>query len=525
MLLRLLPVPSASQPCPPTILFTLPLPTNPYTSRALPLPPNLLAHRSLCLQEDIDCTNVLLGDKASWVWGVVDDVTFSLPQSAIIVHLVDGSTITLDLSSDCIATLHRVVNEVQLSFAAAAAPPPPPVAVTPADSPRTSTSSDASSSSSLSPASAAAGPSGSRRSPSSLLFSLLSPLLPTGSPNPARPQPPAHVAVHQQPARAHRRQARSLLVDAYRRHVLPALKERVPSAYLLWAIQSETATKMDEYAKLREEINAVLEASGINLDMNRPAPVPLQRCNSNQTTTTTSSFDSPESSDMDCDELGGMSSPQSFLLAIPPAHAIPSKHRAVYSQQLTRLTQLASRVGSIVKLAGRYEREEGKRKWLEELELQRDAEKACRRAFSNGLLPRSSTLNALPLRRSGLCHSITAEEVARAAEPKPLASLSTIEDLDELLASDDDSCSSCSDCSDDSASSPPARENRKVKFADDDDTPHLIPSRSDDSLSEREDWEPEQHEQPPLPSLPPVWDAKHLPPLPATPTWSSLEVF
>lgn len=493
-------------------------------------------------------------------------MTFSLPQSAIIVHLVDGSTITLDLSAECIATLHRVVNEVQLSFAAAAAPPPPPApaaTVSPADSPRTSMSSDASSSS-LSPASAVAGPSGSRRSPSSLLFSLLSPLLPTGSPNTGRAQPPAHVAVHQQPARAHRRQARSLLVDAYRRHVLPALKERVPSAYLLWAIQSETVAKMDEYAKLRDEINAVLEASGINLDQQRPAPVPLQRCNSNQTTTTTSSFDSPESSDFECEELGGMSSPQSFLLAIPPAHAIPSKHRAVYSTQLTRLTQLASRVGSIVKLAGRYEREEGKRKWLEELELQRDAEKACRRAFSNGLLPRSNTLNALPIRRSGLCHSITADDIARAAEPKSVSALSTIEDLDELLgddmsepdlsddnrslrsmspepilrtptacsmttvvfaSSDDDSCSSCSDCSDDSASSPPARENRKVKFADDDDTPHLIPSRSDDSLSERDDWEPDSDDQDEQPSIAPVWDAKHLPPLPAPPTWSSLEVF
>jgi hypothetical protein len=70
MLLRLLPLPTEATPAPPTILFTLPLPTHPYTSRSLPLPPNLLAHRSVCLQEDIECPNVLLGEKSSWITGV-----------------------------------------------------------------------------------------------------------------------------------------------------------------------------------------------------------------------------------------------------------------------------------------------------------------------------------------------------------------------------------------------------------------------------------------------------------------------
>lgn len=70
MLLRLLPRATPSQPNPPTILFTLPLPTHPFTSKSLPLPANLLAHKTVCLHEDIDCSNVLLGEKSTWISGV-----------------------------------------------------------------------------------------------------------------------------------------------------------------------------------------------------------------------------------------------------------------------------------------------------------------------------------------------------------------------------------------------------------------------------------------------------------------------
>lgn len=81
MLLRLLPNPSTSQPAPPTILFTLPLPTHPYTSRSLPLPSNLLAHKTVCLHEDIDCSNVLLGEKSTWISGVSHPLILTTPES------------------------------------------------------------------------------------------------------------------------------------------------------------------------------------------------------------------------------------------------------------------------------------------------------------------------------------------------------------------------------------------------------------------------------------------------------------
>lgn len=409
------------------------------------------------------------------------------------MHLVDGSTVSLDLTGDCVAQLHRVVNEVQLSFAAAAAPlPPPPPAAAPADTPRSSMSSDRSNSSLSLPLSAA----NSRRTPSSLLLSLLSPLLP----NPALAvQAPPHVAVHQQPARAHRRQARSLLVDAYRRYVLPLIKDRLPSAYLLWSIQSETATKMDEFTRLRDEIYSLLEQAGVDpMAVDATSPLKRYRSACTQSSIATLSCESESSSRRSSLESTESTSPQTFLLSIPPAHTLPLKQRVAYSAQLTRLTQLASRIGSITKLASRYEREEGKRRWLEQLDLSRDADKACRRAFSNGLLPRSATLSAAPLRRSSLRQSITAEDIEREARFAAATATAALEDILEA-ASDDDEPDLSDSRSSVSASpeprTPTTQQSLTLSFDDGDcpmdSAPALILSHSDDSLSERDEWETE----------------------------------
>ncbi|CAK9786538.1 hypothetical protein CC85DRAFT_188801 [Cutaneotrichosporon oleaginosum] len=487
MLLRLLPTPSPSQPSPPTILFTLPLPNSPYTSRALPLPPNLLAHRSLCLQEDIECGNVLLGDKATWISGIVDNVTFSLPHSTILVHLVDGRTLNVDLSEECVTVLHRVVREVQLSFAAAAAPPaPPPPAASPAESPRSSMSSERSASSgTLSPASAAA-----RRTPGSLLYSLLSPLLPTSP----RVQPPAHVAAHQQPARAHRRQARSLLVDAYRRYVLPALKERLPSHYLVWAIQSEASSKMDEFTALRDDICHMLTELGIDFDLtgdtsfSSSATLRSPSMSEHSTAASSSEFGDATSSNGDYTDA---STPTGFLLRIPPAHTLPLRHRSAYTQLVARLSELAGRVGSITQLATRYEREESKRKWLDQLDLQRDAEKAVRRAFSNRLLPASGDRTAVPVRRSALSQCVTAEDVERASRQPIGLGLAHIPEDDYAICSDSDSESiSEPELTDDRSSASASPEPQTPTYSCD-EAPLLVPSHSDDSLSDRDEWDRE----------------------------------
>ncbi|BEI81461.1 hypothetical protein CcaverHIS002_0206210 [Cutaneotrichosporon cavernicola] len=525
MLLRLLPTPSPSQPTPPTILFTLPLPNSPYTSRALPLPPNLLAHRSLCLQEDIECGNVLLGDKATWISGIVDNVTFSLPHSTILVHLVDGRTLNLDLSDECVATLHRVVREVQLSFAAAAAPPPtPPPAASPAASPRSSMSSERSAcSGTLSPASAAG-----RRTPGALLFSLLSPLLPTSP----RAQTPAHVAAHQQPARAHRRQARSLLVDAYRRYVLPTLKERLPTHYLVWAIQSEAGSKMDEFVTLRDDICHMLSEMGIEFD-------PTAECSFSRSVTPRSPSISTAASSSEFgdatsnnDEDSDPSSPTGFLLRIPPAHTVPLRHRSAYSQQVTRVSELAGRVGSITQLASRYECEENKRKWLDQLDLQRDAEKAVRRAFSNRLLPATDARSAVPVRRSSLSQSVTAQDIERAARQPIGLGLAHIPEDDYAICSDSDMESLPEPELSDDRSSAFASPEPQTPTYECDDAPPLVPSHSDDSLSDRDDWDREA-----APSPEPEFDSRKVhavstnAKLPEAPTsfvalpWSALDVF
>ncbi|KAK4686711.1 hypothetical protein P7C73_g3413, partial [Tremellales sp. Uapishka_1] len=485
MLLRLLPIATPAQPSPPTILFTLPLPSHPYTARSLPLPPNLLAHRSVCLQEDIHCSNVLLGEKSSWVGGIIDDVTFSLPQSQVSVLLIDGTTLSLPLTDACVVELQQVISQVHLSFSVVLAPPPPP----PVDaSPRSSTSSMSSTSSSSSAPAPIARPSiviPSRRSPSSLLLTLLSPLLSSSSQ--AAPKPQASYA--QSTARAHRRQARSLLVDAYRRHVLPCIKQHLPAAYLTWAISSETAKKNRDFDLLREEILATLAAAGISRAILETHPAPLRRCDSRSScsdsgsddddspgpiTPSTSIFShssTPPSPRRSASDL----SPQSFLLAIPPAHALPSQHRQCYSDQLARLTSIASRLQSIKRLQVRYDREEGKRRWLESMEHSRMSDKARRRAYSNGLMPQlAGSATTEPVRPSKLWSFFTPESVN--AEPQHPAMAD-----DELEPTIDtrhrvSTCSSASTCFEEKENRPPS----------------LVSSRSDESLSSTtsdEDWE------------------------------------
>lgn len=344
------------------------------------------------------------------------------------------------------------------------------------------------SSATLSPASAAA-----RRSPGSLLYSLLSPLLPTSP----RAQPPAHVAAHQQPARAHRRQARSLLVDAYRRYVLPALKERLPTHYLVWAIQSEAGSKMDEFTALRDDICHLLSQMGIDFDPTSHSSfsnsITLRSPSmSEQSTVASSSEFGDATSNPSVEDDSDASTPSGFLLRIPATHTLPFHQRSAYAQQVSRLSQLAGRVSSITKLASRYEREESKRKWLDHLDLQRDADKAVRRAFSNGLLSPSSTRSAVPARRSSLSQSVTAEDVARAAkQPIGLGLAHIPEDDDYAICSDSSDAESSSepDLTDDRSSASASPEPQTPTY--DCEAPPLMPSHSDDSLSDRDEWDRE----------------------------------
>lgn len=332
---------------------------------------------------------------------IIDDVTFSLVSQSVTVNFIDGSQKSYPINQTCIGMLHRVCKEVELSFAPAAAVTATPES-TPAHSRQTSGSSIASSSSRQSISHTA------RRSTSSLLLSLLSPLLPS----------PASAQVSRiPPARVHRRQARSLLVDTFRRFVLPTLKAELPAAYLPWSIASESARRLKDFEGLRVEVDRILAETG----MEKGTRAPLKRYR----TFSAGSVDSDNESTVSCDSasstpatsiyssLNGESSPQCFLLSIPPAHALPASHQPAYTAILQRLTHIASRLHSIARLNSRYEKEESKRLWLESLERGRAVDKALRCAWSNGGLKRGVSIAVGPTTRSNLWRSVTAEEVAQ----------------------------------------------------------------------------------------------------------------
>lgn len=368
---------------------------------------------------------------------IVDDVTFSLPAKNITVLLIDGTSMTVPLSAQCTRQLQLVIHEVQLSFAPHEA------------SPRSSTSSNASSSSICST------PPSRRRSPSSLLLSILSPLLAVNqveastSQRASLPQLPP-----QPPARVHRRQARSLLVDTYRQHVLPLLREQLPPAYLPWIIASETSKKMEEFDRIREDINAILSIAGVDLAMTTP----MKRSRSTSTTSSATESDSDGEtmspvtpatsvfSTSDCStpmRYKTGHTPRSYLLSIPPAQSIPFGHRYEYLSLVSRLSSIANRLSAIRKLQGRYEREEGKRRWLEGLERGRLGDKALRKAFSNGHIQARPGVSSEPIKRSGLWRSWTAADQERSEmrdvstmHPAMLSPVS-----DSVFMSDHEECS------------------------------------------------------------------------------------
>lgn len=538
MLLRLLPSASTSQPTPPTILFTLPMPDRPYTSRSLPLPQNLMVHRSVCLQEDIECANVLLGEKSSWIAGVrhiqppprdetdffaqvIDDVTFSLPQDQISVHLIDGTTLALPLTPACVEQLQRVIQEVQLSFA----PKPEAVQRSRMLSAPAIASTSTTSQPPIRPTITIPPPH--RRSPSALLLSLLSPILPFNQVQ--AQQRPSTSTQQQPPARLHRRQARSLLVDTYRRHILPLVKGHLPDAYLPWAIASETSTRLEEFEKLREEINATLATAGVNeAAMAYVTPTRRRRsgsCSSSDSesdsdatpspVTPATSIFSPSACSTPPRASRAYASPQPFLLSIPPAHVLPPAYRNAYSSQLARLTQIASRLSAIKKLNAKYEREEGKRRWLESLERGRGGDKALRRTFSNGHTLRGVRgVWAEPIKQSKLWRSWTVEDEER-AEIKAaqlthpaMMEMDSIEEVSSLCLESD-----CGSAFDEEIAPRPFTHlsssieefvTEKVILV----RPPLIQAHSDHSTSESEDDTPSLRTNRSDDSLIDVWEAE-----------------
>jgi len=366
---------------------------------------------------------------------IIDDVTFSLPLQNVRISFIDGSITTLPLDSTCGESLKCVVDQVNLSFAPKTPSRP---------SSRASSSSAASSRSS---------PVTSRRSsPSALLLTLLSPLLPTTNTQSSRHYESSDP---QYASRMHRRQARSLLVDTYRRYVLPELKSSLPGAYLSWAIESEVAQRTVEYEEIKLDINSVLASTGYDTDAAR-ASIKTRARSFTSSTTSSNGSDSDDEVSQDTpmssvhssrcsspqDRLK-TTSPHAFLLAIPPAHELPQAYRQTYSHQLAELTRIASRLSSIKKLDVQFEREESKRRWLENLERGKAGDRALRKAWSNGQTRVTRTSYYIPTRSSSLWRSWTAEDQERQNASKPVHP-AMMEEEDSDMDLDADSISNSS---------------------------------------------------------------------------------
>ena len=213
--------------------------------------------------------------------------------------------------------------------------------------------------------------------------------------------------------------------------MLPHLRDILPSAYLIWIIASETAKRMVEFEKLREEINTILASSNVGLNHSTP----MKRSHSSASTPSHTDDDDSDSdaegspitpatsifshSPSECNsprirqELLRTVSPHSYLLSLPPALSLPEGKRVDYSNLLARLSLLTSRLSSIKKLNAKYEREEGKRRWLESLERGRMGDKALKRAASNGEKSPGVCLTPQPTKRSGLWRSWSLDEQIR----------------------------------------------------------------------------------------------------------------
>jgi hypothetical protein len=311
------------------------------------------------------------------------------------------------------------------------------------------------------------------------------------------------------------------------------LKEHLPIAYLPWAIASETAKHLAEFDRLRNEINEMLSSCGVDKSFHTP----MKRTRSASTSSSDESDSEQERSPVtpatsvfspsSCStpRCRSPSNPQSFLLAIPPAHSIPFAKRNGYSAQLARLSKIASRLSAIKKLQGRYDREEGKRRWTESLERGRQGDRSLRRAYSNGDIAARVNINSVPVKRSGLWRSWTADDQQRyqadetsSTHPamlplSPVVEAVPLEDnyiIEFAEAPRRRSVShinlpnlpdlSLEDNTEDVLEkviivhhpAPTARRPSLEHRDAVDDVPSLVASRSDESLAESEDWDQEK---------------------------------
>ncbi|CED84620.1 hypothetical protein [Phaffia rhodozyma] len=341
MLLRFIPLASASAPNPPTILFTLPppkaehndRPADPYAYHSLPAPPALISLANTCAQNDLPCSTILSGDSSSWISSIVEEVTF-LPSAdptvagEIQVLLIDGSAVTMPLHQSKAGRMLDAVRDHVLESARLAQQE------------------------SLSRLK--------RDNGSSSFMSLLAPLMARSvSKEVIMPVAPVvrklaePVWAQTVTAKHHRRLARSKLVDCYRRWVLTGLKELLPPTYLLFTAHSILKAQRALLAKTESEIRVILSIAGL---LPRPsqfshssAPIMPVRAKTLPIHTRAVSVPACPSSISAGNES-----------AYPSAHVLPPHLGPTYTRHLSNLEFTQNEANKLQKLIRKFDREHKK---------------------------------------------------------------------------------------------------------------------------------------------------------------------
>ncbi|KAJ9119192.1 hypothetical protein QFC22_003684 [Naganishia vaughanmartiniae] len=455
MLLRLVPAPTPANPQPPTILFSLQLPQQPYTAKGLPLPSSLINHRAVCDRQGIECPNPLLGDKATWLAGIVHEVSFFPANGTIKIQLMinhdeeqTGEDLEMPLVDECRVMCEAVMDHVTKSFA----PQPSPTLtmtaapLSPPPTPHPTVSIE------------------NKRSRSSLLMSLLSPLLPSSAgfgwpPSPSTCQgfitqqhsaphqgKPTTPSVHQRianPQRYHRKHARSVLVDTFARFVIPFLKNQLPvsylhrsaattsngssgtSGYLAIAVAVDVQNKQREWSRMKSEIEQLLLPVPIPVlesvrgqGLRRPSlgrrdtSDQLQKIDWNALDTTVECEGSAPLSETASTETitvhlveSTCATRTTYFSSLPSYTTLPVRVRQRYATVHKRFGDHTSRLNALEQFDADLAEEERRRAQWESEEMDRVEEKARRRASVG--VGRKQTRCTFALRlASGLRHCV-----------------------------------------------------------------------------------------------------------------------
>ncbi|VDB87183.1 unnamed protein product [Peniophora sp. CBMAI 1063] len=237
----------------PAIIYSFSLPNLP---QELQTPAAWECERQRVAAEDLELPHsVYAFDKATWMSSIVHELTFDMATMTISVLFVDSQLQQWPLrDASCVRTLKNMLLEVHDAAKeerdrkiAMSQPPTPTPSMTTFEVPSPK--------------------SGKHKKQRSLFHFVVSLVTPSTPSFPALPEPPrtpslplsdvaTELLLNHAPLRL---KARSVLVDAYRRHVACELRRRLPAAgYTAWVAQSMLRCTTDEMTRLVEYMGGVI---------------------------------------------------------------------------------------------------------------------------------------------------------------------------------------------------------------------------------------------------------------------------